>query len=95
MKILPIIGIILSILGFFGALLLSSIFFGFFTVGLFLIIYSSITKKEVPPTLQESPTLTKPTTQPIEQLLRFCPKCGSELDMIEDFCPFCGEKVKK
>jgi len=94
-KILSIIGIFISILGFFGALRFSSFLFGFFSMGLFLLIYSLITKKEVPPTSHGLPALTKPTSHSIEQLLRFCPKCGAELDMSEGFCPICGEKVKK
>jgi hypothetical protein len=95
MNLISIIGIFLSILGFFGALRFSSIFFGIFMAGLFLLIYSLIIKTEVPPIQQISLTLTESTIQYTEQLSLFCPKCGAELDRQKGFCPFCGDKVRK
>jgi hypothetical protein len=95
MNLLSIIGVFLSILGFFGAIRFSSIFFGIFLVGLFLIIYNSNTKKEELSFSQKSTTLTKPSSHSVYKPKRFCTLCGAELSKSEDFCPICGDKVKK
>jgi ribosomal protein S27AE len=90
-----IIGASLSIIGFVGALYFSPIFFGIFTVGLFLVVYGlTVKKEEGPQKIRGSPSLKKPAEY-VEQLTRFCPICGGELDKGEEFCPLCGEKVKK
>jgi len=90
-----IIGAFLSIIGFIGALYFSPIFFGIFTVGLFLVIYGLTVKREDTSKIRGLPSLGKPTAQTIKQLTRFCSNCGAELDKGEEFCPLCGEKVKK
>jgi hypothetical protein len=94
-KLVSIIGIFLTILGFFGSLRFSSFFFGFFMVGLFLLIYSLIPQTKISPVDSITFPLPESTIQSTQQLSRFCSKCGAELDGQKDFCLFCGNKVRK
>jgi len=94
-KLISIIGIFLTIVGFFGSLRFSSFFFGFFIAGLFLLIYSLIPKTKRPPVNSITFPLTESTIQPTKQLSRFCSTCGAELDVQKDICLFCGNKVRK
>jgi len=85
---------VLAIAGLLGALRFSAFFFGFFTVGIFLIIYDLISKREEQPlpSPQPSPSIIPPTTTPPSQT---CPNCGMVLEAGAAFCPRCGGKVRK
>lgn len=96
MNPVSIIGFFLSIVGIFGALRFSSIFFGIFMVGLFLLIYSILPKKnKMPPSNSMSYPLTESSIQTPTSPSRFCYKCGAELHEQHEFCPLCGVKVRK
>jgi hypothetical protein len=92
---ITIIGIFLSIVGFFGTLRFSAIFFGFFMAGLFLLIYTVIPKSKLSPTKLTGFSSSESTKRYTIPVSRFCPQCGAELDVNQDFCLFCGDKVRK
>ena len=70
------------IVGLYGALRFSTIFFGLFTVGLFLIAYDFRTKEQSTPTLESIAVQT-------------CPNCGMPFEADGTFCPKCGEKMRR
>lgn len=94
MKFYVVSGVILAALGAFGALFYSSIFFGFFTSGVFLAAYDLLTKKEEKKGGQIT-EVTFPANQlPSARLFpRFCPNCGSKLEANVHRCPLCGKQL--
>lgn len=97
MKIYVVLGVILAALGAFGALVYSSIFFGFFTSGIFLVTYDLLTEKEEKKGKRQitESTATAPSPQPpsASSFPRFCPNCGSKLDANIRSCPLCGKQL--
>ena len=77
------LGVVLVVVGLFGALRFSALLFGLFTTGLFLIFSDLRTKgKNYPPTaLPDTTSLT-------------CPNCRIVLEGDVAFCPQCGKKVR-
>jgi hypothetical protein len=69
----------------------SAFFFGFFTVGIFLILYD-LRKRTLP--LSRSNLQTSQSTIMVPSTA-VCPNCGMDLLAQADFCPRCGEKVVK
>jgi hypothetical protein len=96
-KIYVVLGVILAALGAFGALVYSSIFFGFFTSGVFLVAYDFLTEKEEKKGERQitEATATAPSPQPpsARSFPRFCPNCGSKLDANIRSCPLCGKQL--
>jgi len=89
-----VLWVVLVIVGLLGALRHSAVFFGLFTVGLFLLLYDLTTKRVKPsPTTQLSPST--PPTPTIAPSTPTCPNCGMALEAEASFCPRCGEKVRK
>jgi hypothetical protein len=84
-----ILGVALIIIGILGALLYSTVFFGFFTVGLFLLIQKFIVKTS---SAEPRPT-SAPSISIVATSLKTCPNCGKEIDSKADFCAHCGNKV--
>ena len=86
------VGALLLVVGFSGILFTSSsIFFGLFAAGVFLVIYGLVVSTEGESKSPIFPTPEMKTSLPIS----FCSKCGARLEL-EDavYCPNCGEKVK-
>ena len=81
MRYYPALWAALVIVGLYGALRFSAIFFGLFTMGLFLIVYDFRTKEQITPTFESTASQT-------------CPNCGISLEASGTFCPNCGEKVR-
>lgn len=81
---------ILAIVGLYGALMYSAIFFGIFTVGLFLIFCNSRTEEKNMPTPTPIPV---PPSASVTSLT--CPNCGAALEAGAVFCPRCGGKVRR
>ena len=78
--------VVLAIVGLFEALTSSAFFFGFFTLGLFLIFYDLRTKRESKPA---------PPSVTIASSTHVCQNCGMILEAGAAFCPRCGGRVKK
>lgn len=94
MRASTVLWVVLAIVGLFGALRFSAVFFGLFTVGLFLIFYDLSTKRGKPQlTVQPSPS--RPPTTSIAPSTPTCPNCGMVLKAEAAFCPQCGWKVRK
>jgi hypothetical protein len=96
-KIYVVSGVILTALGAFGALFISSIFFGFFTSGIFLVAYVLSTEKEKKKGERQitEAAVTAPAPQPpsASSFKKFCPNCGSKLEANVRRCPLCGEQL--
>lgn len=95
MKIYVVLGIILAALGVFGALVYSSIFFGFFTSGVFLVVYDLLTEKEGEKGERQVSEVTAPAPQsPLAMSFpKFCPNCGVKLEANVHSCPLCGKQI--
>ena len=91
MKLSTIIGLITIAIGVYGALFSYSFFFGFVTVGLFLIIYELTLKKDGP-TVQPQYI---PSQRIDSTVASFCPKCGTRIAQGITHCPQCGDKVRE
>ena len=91
----------LALLGLYGALKYSAVFFGFFTVGFFLALLNYKTEEKNLPVPQS--TDEKNIHVPVAQSIPLsasvvslsCPNCEMELDSGVAFCPRCGAKVRK
>jgi membrane protease subunit (stomatin/prohibitin family) len=96
-KIYVVSGVILAALGAFGALFISSIFFGFFTSGIFLAAYDLLTEKEEKKGERQitEATSTAPAPQPpsARSFPNFCPNCGSKQEENVRSCPLCGKQL--
>jgi hypothetical protein len=92
---------ILALLGLYGALKYSAVFFGLFTVGFFLALYNYKTEeKNLPvPQYTEEKNIHMPVPQstPLSASVvsLSCPNCQMELDAGVAFCPRCDAKVRK
>ena len=86
MKYYLFFGILLLIIGFFGILRSFSLFFGFFTLGIFLIAYTFFSRPEEQKA--ELP-VSKPTR------LSFCSQCGTQLESKTLYCPLCGKRLEE
>ena len=96
MRFSAIGGFVLIVLGIYGVLYsLFSFFFGFFTVGLFLIIYGYVSKKDETLPASEPHAATSQPAQLNVSTVLFCPKCGTEIGQGVTHCPQCGEKVRE
>ncbi|MFH0896649.1 MAG: zinc ribbon domain-containing protein [Candidatus Bathyarchaeota archaeon] len=65
----------------------SSIFFGLFTIGIFLILYSRRTEEKHTPTPISTPVVSSTSIT--------CPNCGAALDVGATFCAQCGGRARK
>jgi hypothetical protein len=90
-----VLGVILAALGAFSALVYSSIFFGFFTSGIFLVAYDLLTEKEEKKGEQQISEAIAPAPQPpsARSFPKFCPNCGAKLEANVRSCPLCGKQL--
>jgi ribosomal protein S27E len=89
MKGFLILGIILLIAGFF-VFWLSSIFFGLFTSGVFLIVFSRMMGRESDSQISITNSATSTLFLPV-----YCPSCGTKIEFKTAQCPSCGVKLRK
>lgn len=90
MKSYTLLWAVLAIVGLYGAIRYSAVFFGLFTAGLFLILYNRRTEEKNTPIPMTTPT---PLSKSVASVT--CPNCGMALEAGTAFCPRCGAKVNK
>lgn len=86
MKYYLFFGILLIIIGFFGILRSFSLFFGLFTLGIFLIAYTFFSRPEEQKEELQVSKLSPPS---------FCSECGTRLESKTLYCPLCGKKLEE
>ena len=94
MKSYTLMWAVLAIVGLYGALMYSAVFFGLFTVSLFLIFYSRGGADKAYNRVREENTPTL-TPQPANVAALACPNCGMVLEAGASFCTRCGARVSK
>ena len=86
-----IMGLLLIGLGFYGALYFHPFFFGFTTVGLFMLI-KRFPSQKVSTHAQQPSTVQSGISSADKS---FCPRCGTQIVSRMNNCPQCGEKLRE
>ncbi len=94
MKSTILLWISLIIIGVFAAIQFSAFFFGFTTIGLYLIILDLLKNNEQPTLHQQTNQIIPNLESTRNQLTVTCPNCGKVLTPETAFCTQCGQRMK-